>query len=129
MDQCPGNHQAALHATGQVSRHYLALVPQVQVFQILFCAFKGFFAFNAVVAGLVGNHLDDRFEHVEVELLGHESQAGLGGGRVLVAVLLTSEEMMPMMVVFPAPFGPSKPKKSPCWTSKSTPLSATRPPL
>jgi hypothetical protein len=37
----------------------------------------------------------------------------------------TSEVMMPMMVVLPAPFGPSRPKKSPGATSKLTPLSAT----
>jgi hypothetical protein len=42
-------------------------------------------------------------------------------------VLLTSEVTMPMIVVLPAPFGPSSAKKSPCSTSRSMPLSAWMP--
>ena len=32
---------------------------------------------------------------------------------------------MPIVVVFPAPFGPRRPKNSPDWTSRSSPTSAT----
>ena len=43
------------------------------------------------------------------------------------ADLFTSEVRMPISVVLPAPLGPSKAKKSPCSTSRSTPLSACTP--
>src|SRR3989344_85161 len=42
-------------------------------------------------------------------------------------VLLTSPVMIPMIVVLPAPFGPSSAKKSPSGTSSDTPFSATVP--
>ena len=41
--------------------------------------------------------------------------------------LFTSDVMIPIAVVFPAPFGPSKAKKSPCCTSKLTDFSASTP--
>ena len=47
--------------------------------------------------------------------------------RATPAVLLTSEVMMPMSVVLPAPLGPSSAKKSPRSTSRSTPRSACTP--
>ena len=74
-----------------------------------------------------------RLEHVEVDFLRHDADAGLGRLELAVdvvaehaapcrAVLLTSEVMMPIRVVLPAPLGPSSAKKSPCSTSRSTPL-------
>jgi hypothetical protein len=39
----------------------------------------------------------------------------------------TSDMMMPMVVVLPAPFGPSSAKKSPSATSRSMPRSAITP--
>jgi len=42
-------------------------------------------------------------------------------------LLLTSEVMMPMSVVLPAPLGPSSAKKSPRSTSRSMPRSACTP--
>ena len=42
-------------------------------------------------------------------------------------VLVTSEEMMPIAVVLPAPFGPSSAKKSPDSTSRSMPFNACTP--
>ncbi len=46
---------------------------------------------------------------------------------ILPLVLLTSDVMMPIAVVLPAPFGPSKAKKSPSSTTRSMPLSASMP--
>ena len=43
------------------------------------------------------------------------------------AVLLTSDETMPIAVDLPAPFGPSSAKKSPSSTSRSMPFSAWTP--
>ena len=40
---------------------------------------------------------------------------------------LTNEEMMPISVDLPAPFGPSRAKKSPSSTVSETPLSASTP--
>ena len=45
----------------------------------------------------------------------------------LPLVLVTSDVTIPMMVVLPAPFGPSRAKKSPSSTSRSMPLSALMP--
>ena len=42
-------------------------------------------------------------------------------------VLLTSEVTMPMVVVLPAPLGPSRAKNSPSSTSRSMPFSAWTP--
>ena len=43
------------------------------------------------------------------------------------AVFTVSPVTMPMSVVFPAPFGPKSPKKSPSAMEKFTPLSASVP--
>ena len=42
-------------------------------------------------------------------------------------VLLTNEQIIPIVVDLPAPFGPNKAKKSPSATRKSIPLSACNP--
>ena len=42
---------------------------------------------------------------------------------IVPSFLLTSEEIIPIVVDLPAPFGPSKAKKSPLSTFKSMPFS------
>ncbi len=43
------------------------------------------------------------------------------------SVLVTKCVIIPIKVVFPAPFGPNRAKKSPEGTDKSTPFKATNP--
>ena len=43
-------------------------------------------------------------------------------------VLITSEQITPMVVDLPAPFGPSSAKKSPSSTHRSMPFRASKPP-
>ena len=60
----------------------------------------------------------DRLPEIEIDLLWHQAQAGFRRLKIridvvaeyleLPAVLLTSELMMPIAVVLPAPLGPSR---------------------
>jgi hypothetical protein len=137
VDQGAGNHQAPLHAAGQGPGRVVALVPQTQFAQVLLGALAGQFRWQAVVAGLVGDDIEHLLEQVEVELLRHDADEFLGTGEVRIdihtvhgnrpSVLSTREQMMPMVVDLPAPFGPSRAKKSPCCTSRLMPLSAANP--
>ncbi len=85
--QGTGDHQPTLHATGQVARHAVTLLPQAKLFQVLLGPRVGLLAFNTVVAALVDHDLHHRLEHIEIEFLRHQSQLGLGGGQFPVQVM------------------------------------------
>ncbi len=79
MHQRPRDHQAALHATGEAARHGIALVPQLQLLEVLLGAHARDLALDAVEPGLVDDDGQRRLEHVEVQFLRHHADAGLGG--------------------------------------------------
>ena len=72
------DHQPALHAAGQRARHGLALVPQLQLLQVFLGAHARHAALHAVEARLVHHDGLGRFEHVEVDFLRHDADAGFG---------------------------------------------------
>ena len=137
VHQGAGDHQAALHAAREGARHVVALLPQGQLLQVFLGALLAPRARDAVEPRLVHHDVEDFLELVEVEFLRHQADAGLGRfefavdvvveHRDLPPVLFTSEVMMPMVVVLPAPLGPSKAQNSPSSTSKSMPLRAWTP--
>ena len=77
VHQCPGDHQAALHAAGQQPHLALATIPEIELAQVKLGAGAGLRARNAEIAGLVDHHLGHRQKQVEVELLGHDAEQGL----------------------------------------------------
>ena len=90
-------------------------VPELQLAQVELRPLPCLPPRDAVVARLVEHHLDHRQEEVEVELLGHQAQAGLHRLRIPVQVvpktstcppvLLTREVTMPIRVDFARPIG------------------------
>ncbi|MCW7945028.1 hypothetical protein AAW14_24235 [Streptomyces hygroscopicus] len=90
---------------------------------------------DAVVSGVVDQDLPDGQEPVDVDLLGSQTQQPPG----LTAAVVVAEDgegacggsddvhTEPISVVFPAPFGPSSPKKAPSGISRSSPATAVKP--
>ena len=83
-DQQPGvvhqgacDHQAPLHAAGEVASYLAALFPQAELLEQFFRAGIGRLAVDAVVAGLIDHDLDHRLEAVEIELLDRDRAGGL----------------------------------------------------
>ena len=87
MHQRAGNHQAALHPPGQHPRAFVTLLPQVELFQILFAALKRLFALNAIITRLVNNNLLYRLKRIEVELLRHQPQLTLGVDHIFLQIV------------------------------------------
>src|SRR5437870_1171422 len=81
------DHQAALHASGECTRDAAALVPQLQLLQVLLRALPRDRARDAVEARLVDHDGVRALEHVEVEFLRHDADAGLGGLGLAVDVV------------------------------------------
>lgn len=63
----------------QGARHLVALFPQSQFAQVALRPLVGLAPGDAVITGLVDDDLHHRLEGVEVEFLGYQAQAGLGG--------------------------------------------------
>ena len=78
MHQCSGDHQSTFHATGQRTGPIVALRPQPKLRQVLFCPCLCKLPLDAVIARLVDRDLPGCFKHIEVELLRHDTQVGLG---------------------------------------------------
>ena len=87
VNQRAGNHQTALHATGQRTRRHVALVPQAQLGQVLLGALLGHLGRNTVVARLGDDNVEALLELVEVELLRHHAQAAFERRRLAVQVV------------------------------------------
>jgi len=87
MNQGASDHQAPLHAAGQLARGHIALVPQPQLVEVLLGTLLGDARGNPVITGLGHDDVEDLLELVEVELLGHHTQATLERRRLLVQVM------------------------------------------
>ena len=87
MHQRARDHQPALHAARQRARHAPPLVPEGELPEILLGALAGKCTRDAVEAGLVDHDGLRRLEHVEVEFLGHDPDAGLGALEIGVEVV------------------------------------------
>src|SRR5262245_2594903 len=81
------DHQSPLHAAGQGARDVVTLVPELQLAQVLLGARDGLPARNAVEPGLVRDDREHLLELVEVDLLRHEADAGLGAVHLPVDVV------------------------------------------
>ncbi len=81
------DHQAPLHAAGKPARHAVALVPQLQLPQVLLGADARHRARNAVKARLIDDDGERRLELVEVQLLRHDADAGLRSLQLAVQVV------------------------------------------
>ncbi|MNS90308.1 hypothetical protein D3C72_1243580 [compost metagenome] len=77
-----GDHQPALHATGQGAAHHLRLLPQVGALELDLGHLLGFRARHAVEAGVVHEDVEGLFEQVEVDLLRHQPDQAHGGAAV-----------------------------------------------
>ncbi|MNN54343.1 hypothetical protein D3C81_1691560 [compost metagenome] len=87
VDQGAGDHQPALHAAGQRTRRYIALVPQTELGQVLLGTLPGHFGRDAVVTGLGHDDVEGLFELVEVEFLRHHADAALERGGLAIEVV------------------------------------------
>ena len=83
------NHQPPFHPPGKTAGRVLATIPQAQLPQVLLGALPGEAAPEAVVARLVQDDVLHLFREVQVDLLGHQSDAGLG--RLYVGVEVVAE--------------------------------------
>src|SRR5213082_3386807 len=81
------DHQAALHAAGQAARHAPAPLPQLQLLEVLLGALARYRARDAVEARLVDHDGVRGLEHVEVQFLRHDADAGLGRLQLVVDVV------------------------------------------
>ena len=87
VHQRAGNHQAALHPSGQHPRALVTFLPQIKLFQVLFAALKRLFALHAIVTRLVNNNLLYRLKRVIVELLRHQPQLALGVDHIFLQIV------------------------------------------
>ena len=87
MHQGAGDHQATLHAAGEGAGSHVALLPQIELAQVLLGADLRFRLGHAVETGLMGDNLDHFFELAEVELLWHQPELGLGLFQIAVDVV------------------------------------------
>ena len=81
------DHEAALHAARQAARHLVALVRELQQRKIFLRALAREAALDAVEARLVHQDGLRRLELVEIDLLRHDADAGLGGLELAVDVV------------------------------------------
>ena len=81
------DHQAALHAAGQAARDAPAPLPQLQLLEVLLGALARYRARDAVEARLVDHDRVRGLEHVEVQFLRHDADAGLGRLQLVVDVV------------------------------------------
>ncbi len=73
MHQRSGDHQAALHPTGQLTRLHIVLAPQAELVEVLLGALLGDFRWDTVVTGLGYDDIEGLLELVEIELLRHHT--------------------------------------------------------
>ncbi len=84
------DHQTALHAAREAARYRVALVPQLQLLEVLLGALPRQLALDAVEPRLVDDDGLRRLEHVEVDFLRHDADAGLG--RLELALDVVAED-------------------------------------
>ena len=73
-----GDHEPPLHTARQPARDFVSLVPQMQQPQVLLGAPPRHAARYAVVTCLIDERVEAALEHVEVDFLRHDADAGLG---------------------------------------------------
>jgi hypothetical protein len=90
VHQRPRDHQAPFEAAGELAHLGVAPVPEIELLEITLGTDLGLATRDAVVAGLIDHHLDNRQEEIEVELLRHQADEGLDQlGR---AILVLAED-------------------------------------
>ena len=87
VHQCLGDHHAALHAAGERAAHHVGLFPQLRALEFLFGAHQRLGARDAVETRVVHADVQRLLEHVEVDLLRHDADAGLRALQVAVEVV------------------------------------------
>ena len=87
MHKRPGDHQTALHPAGQIAGDVVAPIPELQLAEIPFGPLHGNGTAETVIAGLGNDDIQDLLELVEIDLLGHEPDAGFGRLQVAVNVM------------------------------------------
>ena len=132
MNQGPGNHQTTLHTAGEHTCRGVPLLPESELFQILFSRRRGLFKRNSVVAGLGGDNVEDLFELVEVELLRHNTKVQLGIREMGVGVISEHPHLSGCFVNqganntqggrFACPIGPQQGKEVPLGDVQINPL-------
>ena len=84
------DHQPALHAAGQAARHLLRLSQSCSCFRYFSARSRASAALDAVETRLIDQDGLRRLEHVEVDFLRHDADAGLG--RLELAVDVVPED-------------------------------------
>ena len=87
VHQRPCDHEATLHPAGQAACNRIAPVPELQLLEIFLRALFRQRARNAVKARLIDHNGERRFEHVEIDFLRHQTDAGFRRFQILVDVV------------------------------------------
>ncbi len=131
-----GDLDALGEASGELGWVGAGALGEVELVEQLLGALAGFCAGEAEVEAVEVDVFEDGAGAVERVVLGHDADAS--GGRVAGAATTSMPAMrtrpevgrarvvqMLMVVVLPAPLGPSRPKSSPSRTLRSMPSTAT----
>src|SRR5690606_32600030 len=78
---------------GEHARRHITLVPETQAAQEVFGPLTGFARRDTVIAGLVDENVLRLLELAEIELLGHHTDATLGGHQVRVQVVAEDTDL------------------------------------